>query len=91
MYDCFIWMICLYKNNLRIYSNYLFAEKESKELNSVKNAEDLGKFLLEKHLVENKKGKRKFVALLEKIGRNDMAVELEESLGIGQYLRCKCF
>ena len=66
----------------------MFAEKELKELNLVKNAEDLAKFLVEKHLVENKKGKRKFVALLGKIGRNDMSVELEESLGIGQYLRC---
>ena len=64
----------------------MFAEKESKELNLVENAEDLGKFLVEKNVVANKKGKRKFVALLEKIGRTDMAVKLQESLGIGQYL-----
>ena len=67
----------------------MFAEKESEELNLVKNAEDLGKFLVEKHLVENKKSERKFVALLRKIGRNDLAMELEDSLGIGQYLRCQ--
>ena len=69
----------------------MFAEKESEELNLVKNAEDLGKFLVEKHLVENKKSERKFVALLKKIGRNDLAMELEDSLGIGQYLRCQYF
>ena len=63
----------------------MFPEKESEELNLVKNAEDLGKFLVEKDLVENKKGARKFVVLLEKIGRSDLAMELEESLGIGQY------
>ena len=69
----------------------MFAEKESEELNLVKNAEDLGKFLVEKHLVENKKNERKFVALLKKIGRNDLARELEDFLGIGQYLCCQYF
>ena len=69
----------------------MFAEKESEELNLVKNAEDLGKFLVEKHLVENKKNERKFVALLKKIGNNDLAMELEDFLGIGQYLRCQYF
>lgn len=64
----------------------MFAEKELKELNLVKNAEDLGKFLVEKQLVENKKGIRAFVALLEKIGRNDMALDSQEFFGIGQYL-----
>ena len=69
----------------------MFAEKESEELNLVKNAEDLGKFLVEKHLVENKKNERKFVALLKKIRRNDLAREFEDSLGIGQYLCCQYF
>ena len=69
----------------------MFAEKESEELNLVKNAEDLGKFLVEKHLVENKKNERKFVALLKKIGSNDLAMELEDFLGIGQYLCCQYF
>ena len=51
----------------------------------------MGKFLVEKHLVENKKNERKFVALLKKIGSNDLAMELEDFLGIGQYLRCQYF
>ena len=69
----------------------MFAEKESNELKLLEKTEDLRKFLLEKHLVENRKGERKFMALFEKIGRNDLAVELEEYLGIGQYLSCQYF
>ena len=64
----------------------MFTENELEDLDLVNNAEDLGKFLVEKQLVENNKGKRAFVALLEKIGRNDMALELQQSVGIGQYL-----
>ena len=69
----------------------MFTENELDKLNLVNNAEDLGKFLVEKQLVENNKGKRAFVALLEKIGRNDMALELQQSVGIGQYLRYQYF
>ena len=66
----------------------MFAETELEELELVRNAENLGEFLVEEDLLENEKDERKFMALLQKIGRNDIALKLQKYLAIGQ---CFCY